>query len=574
MHRPRSRVLLGFISAIALLFGVAWTSGVPAQAAVTAVAKYVPAAQGGLDCNGYSPVQKPVRPNWCTDVRGSKKDTPNTDDGRFYDNGHYIGHDEPDIAFNSSAPGSGNNVNWAFTLGRDPKAAPTTAHPGHDVSDWFELSLAPWVSMALCDPGSFPQTACTPESDSNAPTCNNANCSSGLGGGSAFMEMQLYPPGEAPVHDNISCDNTHWCAAMNIDSLECIALFASCNNNCVEPVNFAFIQRDGVPTGPPSPQDQNTTTFTPNRETLLMNPGDKVNIHMFDAPAPGGGKAFEVVINDLTTHQRGFMQASAANDFQSTNINDCSGTPFNFQPEFNTAKLANINSWGADQVNISTQFGTGHWEACTSLSDPIPNPFIPNDGSTVYSTCNGPYETTTQPDANTPETSDALCYLKGSTHPGFNGVGTSTAPNRLTGCTAEFPQNGDLDFDGTPYWPEWPTSVTPNRFPASFVELFPTTNGQQYTQFHFQTDLALSEITCGPQSNGTSTLSGCTVPPPGPGHFYPYWSVNKSHGSCFLLFGNVSAGNTFGKDAQYGTNGFNIFGYPQFISKSHNNACA
>jgi len=386
--------------------------------------------------------------------------------------------------------------------------------------------------------------------------------------------MQFYPPGQAPFVDNISCDNTHWCAAMNIDSLECIALFASCNNNCVEPVNFAFIQRDGVPTGPPSPQDQNTTTFTPNRETLLMNPGDKVNIHMFDAPAPGGGKAFEVVINDLTTHQRGFMQASAANDFQSTNINDCSGTPFNFQPEFNTAKLANINSWGADQVNISTQFETGHWEACTSLSDPIPNPFIPNDGSTVYSTCNGPYETTTQPDANTPETSDALCYLKGSTHPGFNGVGTSTAPNRLTGCTAEFPQNGDLDFDGTPYWPEWPTSVTPNRFPASFVELFPTTNGQQYTQFHFQTDLALSEITCGPQSNGTSTLSGCTVPPPGPGHFYPYWSVNKSHGSCFLLFGNVSAGNTFGKDAQYGTNGFNIFGYPQFISKSHNNACA
>ena len=570
-------MLLGFISAVALLFGVAWTSGVPAAASVVASSKYVPASQGELDCNGFSPVQKPVRLNWCTDIRGSTKNTANTWDGRFYDNGHYIGHDEPDMAFNSSAPGSGNNVNWTFKLGRDPKAAPTVAHPGHDVSDWFELSPAPWVSMALCDPGSFPQTACTPESDSNAPTCNGPNCVSGLGGGSAFMEMQFYPPGQAPFVDNISCDGTHWCAAMNIDSLECIAAFAACNNNCIEPVNFGFIQRNGVPTGPPSPQDTNVSTETPNSQTLMMNSGDTVNIHMFNASAPGGGAAFEVVINDLTTHQSGFMQASAVNGFMSTSEADCSGTPFNFQPEFNTAKIGNINSWGADQVNISTQFETGHWEACTSLSNPIPNPTIAaSDGSTVFSTCAGPYETATQPDGNTPETTDALCYLKASTHPGFNGVGTSTAPNRLTGCLTNFPQNGDLDFDGSPYWTEWPTSLTPGTYPGSFLELFPTTNGRQYTQYHFQTDVALSEVTCGPSnySNGTGTLSGCTVPPPGPGHFYPYWSVNHSRGSCFLLFGNVSAGNTFGKDAQYGKNGFNIFGYPQFISKSHNNPCA
>ena len=64
------------------------------------------------------------------------------------------------------------------------------------------------------------------------------------------------------------------------------------------------------------------------------------------------------------------------------------------------------------------------------------------------------------------------------------------------------------------------------------------------------------------------------MPPQEPGGFYPYWIVNHSGGSCFLLFGNVSAGNTFGKDAQYGTNQFNNLGYPQFISKSHNNACA
>jgi hypothetical protein len=47
----------------------------------------------------------------------------------------------------------------------------------------------------------------------------------------------------------------------------------------------------------------------------------------------------------------------------------------------------------------------------------------------------------------------------------------------------------------------------------------------------------------------------------------------KGGHSCVLLFGNVSAGSTFGKDAQYGTNQFNTYGYPQFISKSHNNPC-
>jgi hypothetical protein len=91
-------------------------------------------------------------------------------------------------------------VNWTVALGRDPKAAPTDAKPGKDVSDWFELSPAPWFSMALCDPNSFPQATSAPNSDSNAPTCVGSNCTTGLGGGSAFMEMQSYPPGSfAPV---------------------------------------------------------------------------------------------------------------------------------------------------------------------------------------------------------------------------------------------------------------------------------------------------------------------------------------------------------------------------------------
>ena len=177
----------------------------------------------------------------CSDPRGY-------DGGRFYDNGHYIGHDEPIVRFLSDRPGSGNSTTWTETLPRDPHAAPTVKTPGSDVTHWFELSIAPWFSMALCNSRSFPLTQpCTPNSDANAPSTTSP------GGGSSFLEMQFYPPGFAPFVDSISCDNTHWCASLHINDLECDTNFV-CNPNCIEPTNFAFIQRDGVPTGPPSPQ--------------------------------------------------------------------------------------------------------------------------------------------------------------------------------------------------------------------------------------------------------------------------------------------------------------------------------
>lgn len=48
---------------------------------------------------------------------------------------------------------------------------------------------------------------------------------------------------------------------------------------------------------------------------------------------------------------------------------------------------------------------------------------------------------------------------------------------------------------------------------------------------------------------------------------------------CTLEFGNVSTAppgatiHTYGKDAQYGTVQTATYGYPQFISPIHNNAC-
>jgi hypothetical protein len=553
--RPAWKVVL--TAFVLLLSAVAAVAGLPAasHAATTR-------AVGELDCNGDSPVQHSVKANMiCTDIRGfANEDNANTWGGRFYDNGVYIGHDEPDMTFYSTASGSGDNATWTETLGTDPAAAPTVQTPGSDVTHWFELTAAPWFSMAMCDPNSYPLNPCTPQSDSNAPTKSYS------GGGSAFMEMQFYPPGWAPFYDAISCDNTHWCAALTIDSLECTYGFASCNNNCIEPVNFAFIQTNGVPTGPPSPQDADLATYTPNSDTLLMNPGDKIQVSMADAAVPHSRgrptSAFEVVVKDLTTGQSGYMQASAQNGFQNTSITDCSGTPFNFQPEYNTAAQGNIVPWAALATDISTEYEIGHFEPCTSVSKPATLTLGPGETDTYYNLCQGPYETAAPggDGSHKAEVSDAPCYMQGDTHGPLN-----SAPDTVTGCYEAYYQNGDLDFDGTPYWADWPTGTSATKFPASFAQSLPTTNGAQYSQFQIQTDVALSESTC-PGSG-----SGCAVPPPNaPGSFYPYWSRVGS--SCTVEFGNVTTGD-LGGVSQYGSDQYASLGYPEFMGPVLPNTC-
>jgi hypothetical protein len=236
---------------------------------------------GELDCNGFSKVQKPLRPSlMCTDFFNR------TEYGqqRGSDNGHYIGHDEPSVGFISTHPHSGNSVQWDITLPVDrPLPAVQT----------FETFPTFWFSMALCDGNSFPNGSCIPDSDENNP--NTA--------GSALLELQLYPPGFVT---GISCDLTHWCAALNIDSIE-VMRDGNVNQNCTEPVNFAYIQRNGVPPGPPGPNTATDATFNPNAHTLLMNQGDHLRITITDSSA-----GLVTRIEDLTTGQSGFMVASAA----------------------------------------------------------------------------------------------------------------------------------------------------------------------------------------------------------------------------------------------------------------------
>ena len=95
----------------ALLLPALMVSATPALAHNSAsgpVQEHV-SAQGGLDCNGYSPLQTTFRHLLCTEIAS------NSEYG-FLDNGHYVGHDEPDLGFYSNTPGSGNSMTYQICL--------------------------------------------------------------------------------------------------------------------------------------------------------------------------------------------------------------------------------------------------------------------------------------------------------------------------------------------------------------------------------------------------------------------------------------------------------------------------
>src|SRR5207245_3659602 len=137
----------------------------------------------------------------------------------------------------------------------------------------FELHPAFWFGMALCDDQSYPESLynklagpCTANSDGNIP--GNTGTGMAHAPGVAFMEMQFYPPGWALWPPGVSCDAAKWCAALNIDSLLIDYYHGTQQNKAcqnlvsIEPVNFAFITKSGVPHAPPSPVNSTVGTFT------------------------------------------------------------------------------------------------------------------------------------------------------------------------------------------------------------------------------------------------------------------------------------------------------------------------
>ena len=107
--------------------------------------------------------------------------------------GDYVGHDEPSAALLLEQAGlAATACSTTLRLPHDP----SPAHPMPRKSYHFELNGALWFGMALCDTQSYPEqvSTCTPDSDTNivdpAVSPNHP--------GTAFMELQFYPPGWVP----------------------------------------------------------------------------------------------------------------------------------------------------------------------------------------------------------------------------------------------------------------------------------------------------------------------------------------------------------------------------------------
>src|SRR5215475_10724115 len=307
--------------------------------------------------------------------------------------GEYVGHDEPSVLFKSGIPGSGNDMTYVITLPKDPKIQPNASGAGG--ATWnFQLRPTFWFGLTMCDTESAPEFTkkCTPDSDRNNLVGSNPNAPDYIGKhpGNAFLELQFYGPGYVPQFEGFGCTATQYCAAMTIDSLVLdqntgIANTNACNNFILggeEPINWAYITRNGVSQAPANPLF--TGTFTnPNfsavnpdvNKDLLMNPGDRIRIHMHDTPA-----GFRVDMTDLSTGRHGSMTASVANGFghilYTPNSGTCQAAPYAFHPEYSTANPRG-NTWSVHTYNVAMSDEIGHFENCVTLDSTGVNCAVP-----------------------------------------------------------------------------------------------------------------------------------------------------------------------------------------------------
>ncbi len=461
----------------------------------------------------------------------------------------YVGHDEPTAAFYSNVPGSGNHMTYSVRLPRDPSPAnPTTK------SYQFELNGALWFGMALCANQSYPEqvSTCQPDSDGNivdpAVSPNHP--------GTAFMELQFYPPGWVPwptwqvAVGASSCDPTKWCAAMNIFSLAENAVTGQVlNPTCaartgLEYVNFAFLTKNGRPTAPANPVDSTTATFTPDRKNdLFMGSGDNLKVSLHDTP-----NGLQAVIRDQSSGETGSMTASAANGFGQVQFDptgtSCNNIPYDFHPMYSTSSEQTRTIWAAHTTNISFTDEIGHFENCNG-PNPIPaTPFGVDASGNPISCPTGNTEgfgsTTSATDGD-----DNFCF-----------PASEALRIHASGCT-----DTNAGFDSFDYQPVWPDGNRLHSQPFLFSS--PRTGRDDrvnYSRVAFEADLPRIE-------GGQCRLAGvgCQLLPTTdrgtPAAFYPFFSAfqnglgdQRGDGRCMWAFGNDLPGATtdFGRNSQYG----------------------
>jgi hypothetical protein len=509
------RCALAVISLLSFLVLAAAT--LPATAATSATS-HAQAAQSSSPTT-HKPLCESGR-TLCADLANNPK-------------GSYVGHDEPSALFKSGIPGSGNNMTYTVTLPRDPKKQPNASGTGG--TTWnFQLRATFWFGLALCDTQSAPNFTrkCTPDTDRNNLVGTNPAKRNYIGKhpGTAFMELQFYGPGWVPQFNGFGCTAHQYCAAMTIDSASenqntGAVNTAACNNfilGGIEPVNWAYITKSGKSQAPANPLFTGTFTHPnfkavdPNlKKDLLMNPGDRVRIHIQDTSA-----GLRIILNDLTTGHHGSMTASVANGFGhilfTPKSKTCKEAPYAFHPAYSTANPRG-NTWTAHTYNVAMSDEIGHFENCLTVNATTGN-------------C-------TKPGGQDPSLdSDDVGCLPASL--------SSLVP--IAGCTAS-----DEDFDGQSYRQDWPgtnPNVAMDRAQHAQPVMFtsPRTRGLQYSTTAFETDLPrieASDSQANPPFCNRTTGANCVNPPMG-AQFYPFFSTAAQHGGCVWQEGGRFLPNT------------------------------
>src|SRR5712691_8403088 len=374
-------------------------------------------------------------------------------------NGAYTGHDEPSLLFYSNTPGSGSSQLYKLTVPSDPPTLPKQEGSGGTFN--FQDRIAFWFGLALCDdqsgpnpggsPLAGPNIPCTPDSDANIYDGTTLASPDYIGKhpGTAFMELQFYPPGWVKWPPGVSCDPAKWCAALAIFQLNLNQNTGVSNNaDCLdkvglEPANFAFITRSGKPIGPPDPLGQTLGSFTPEPSKLLMfQAGDTVTVDIHDT-----ANGLVTAINDLTSGQSGSMTASAANGFAHVNYvpsaSACTEAAGAFHAAYSTSSEHTRVPWAAHSYNVAFSDEIGHFEFCNAVSQQGGR--CTEDGVGDVDSALGGAE------------DDRFCFA-----PPFQPSVEATRV-KVGGCLAT-----DIDFDGVSYKHTWPGSLANAAQDAAF----------------------------------------------------------------------------------------------------------
>ena len=431
-----------------------------------------------------------AHPGFCLDTRTHKN----------YE-GDYVGHDEPSILFYSNEAGSGNSNVWHLQIPREPPTIPRQNSLASGTWN-FQLHPAFWFGMAMCDTQSYPNVSSTCAADSDANIKNSSDPNSpdyvGKHAGTAFMELQFYPPGYIQQFTGFSCAARQWCSALTIDGLS-DGLTQSNNADCFhrageEYVNFAYLTLSGVPQGPPDPLNFDFVgSGQPGPSVLYMNPGDRITVSIHDSLV---GLVTTVV--DNTTGQTGSMTASVTNGFGhpkfQPDATTCSDEAYAYHPMYSTSSENTRVPWAAHSYNVAFSDEIGHFEFCNGSVD-----------------------------------ADGICHQRNmDLDDDFCFDGSTSLLIHVAGC-----MDSDVDFNGSSYQQDWPgTFANPVLdqllHPQSILFTSPLTNGHDYQRAAFETDLPAIEFL---QGCDTSTGAGCSNPPHGAA-FYPFFSTTTAGGTC------------------------------------------